>query len=656
MAELADLTRSGRIASGEAQRMSSEYERQLRAANERIGILKQQVQARLAMVRPAMGAYDGELRRLACDAQEERISAQQYQEEMARILGERAALAERERVPLLEALLRAETPQELDGMDDMAPDGETSPIRAAWEVGMRRANIAVAAAIMIAAVLPFFCVSITSVAREGDSLFRAAYAGLGRSSLSLLFVICPLALAAGTGFSSLIRNHRPRALVLLGHGAVAVSAAAILVAIAISYPSPAASDLYAMLVRLGAAEPGLVLMMACVLCLYALAMKDLVFSRRGVLALAVAFGAPILTGTLAWGYCYATSDVKAVISLNAHVETETELMPKAQVEIEVANKGSVPLYIEKRLEEAMSPAQFAVDIQEHADGAWMGMGIPLESAAQAEGDAIRVPPKRILRLTGSFACARSSEGLSLRAILTGVHGAEILSNEITVTLPKPPSPVAESNPAVPDTGPVEPAVEPDASAEIENARVKVEQLQRQLAQDKASTVSSMLRETREAIDKIPGASDREPLNRMVDSAILSAKEREASDILRRANEAFNNEAYDRAASMTRDVLDVFAREPLPVVLTTSDTAAALQEEARNLLDTAGQAGNPELRFTLTGIMRLGDGRKGAFLNDNVTGESLRVGEGDRLRQWQVEKVTAGSVVLVNGTESWELRK
>jgi len=111
---------------------------------------------------------------------------------------------------------------------------------------VRYAGLVVAAAILVASGLPFFSVSIPSVSKEGDSLVRAAYHGLEQSPLCALLALVPVGLAIGTGLTSLNRSRKTRGIILLALTTIVVSLAAVLIAAAFSYPSPALGSLRTM--------------------------------------------------------------------------------------------------------------------------------------------------------------------------------------------------------------------------------------------------------------------------------------------------------------------------------------------------------------------------------------------------------------------------
>ena len=551
---------------------------------------------------------------------------------------------------------KAPTP-ESEGLPGLPGDQRFLP--SAWDTSVRYGGLAVAGTILLASGLPFFSVSIPSLSEAGDPLVRAAYCGLERSPLSALLAIVPVGLAIGTGLASLNRSRETRGMILLALATTVVSLAAVLIAAAFSYPSPSLSGLRTMLSKVGEPESGLVLMTACVLCVYGLGGMSLFSSRRGIVACASAISVPIVMGLCVWAYYSASVRVRASLSLSARpVEVQAQSR-EVDVDVDVTNEGTVPIYIENDVRQAVSRSQFVLDVQQNAAGEWLGGGVVFAPAEQNGKGSPTIAPNGTLRLAGRLSCGEAASNVLLRAVLSGQDDAKIFSNEARVVLPRPPrvprGQLTKREDSMAAPPPVQ-LVAPDPA--LEEAHRKLEQLQQQLTQGKAGPALTSVRETREAIGRIEVASERDPLNRAVDTAILSAKVREASDIMRRADDAFKNETYNRAASLAQEALDVFAKEPLSPMAdhVTASSATALHTDASNLIETAGRAGDPMARFTLTGIMQLANGHTGAFLNDSITGESLRVDEGDHLRQWVVEKISARTVVLRSGTQTWELSK
>jgi len=212
--------------------------------------------------------------------------------------------------------------------------------------------------------------------------------------------------------------------------------------------------------------------------------------------------------------------------------------------------------------------------------------VALAPAEQNGKGSPTIAPNGTLRFTGRLSCEKGASNVSLRAVLSGQDDAKIFSPEAQVVFPKPPpAPPKPLPPANPDA-------EPDPA--VEEAHRKVEQTQQQLGQYKASAALTSVGETREAIEKVKAASERESLNRKVDTAILSAKVREASDVVRNAEDAFKNEAYDRAVSLAQEALDIFAKDPLSPKASETSQATALCTAASYWIEIGKRAGDPVL--------------------------------------------------------------
>jgi len=723
LTKLEGLARAGEVSMEEARQLASDYQDRIRKAEAEITALREQLRARLDTVVPVLEAYDEQVRRLEREAEEGRLSGRRYQKEVARVLDQRAAFANREQVALIEALMRAGNTQALEGLSEISAEAQPGPrSRAVWDTVLRGASLVVALAILVASGLPFFSVHVVSVSEAGDSLVRAAYNGFERSPFLAYLAIVPVVLAMGMGFTFVTRSRKARAMILFTLATVAASFGAVLTGAAFSYPSPTLSGVRTMLYQLGKSEAGLMLLIACVLCMYGLGIMSLSSVRRRISACAWTLGIPLVVGLCVWAYFYLTVQVSASLVLNAKPAEQQEQSRDIDVEVLVTNEGTVPIYVENNISNLISRSQFALNIEQQPNTAdeWHRGGVQLLALRDyvmgedlGEGSE-RILAKGELRFSGRLSGGELASRVALRGILSNQDGAEIMSESVTVDLPEPPpTPVeplttpmptteVESRPFSPDAklaakereasqlmdsadkayqnktydsaanfaqkvveilGDVETStgtalrarateLETRATQAADLVR-KLEELKQHLTQAKASTAEPLLREIREAILKIEPASERDSFNQEVDAAIFSAKQREASDRLQEANEAFKNESYDHAAKLAQEALDVFTHEPLTPTVDAASSPPPVCGDASMLIETAKRAVDPTLRFALTGIIQVDKGNT-AFLNDTITGENFRVAEGDRVKQWKVDEITTKTIVLEKDGQTWEL--
>lgn len=661
LSKLKKLAEEGEVGEEQFKKLGAEYQARFQAADQQIANFKQGINVKLSVIRPTLDAYDGQLRRIEQERVLAKWTQEQYQERVRKVAEERARYARKERVPYLEALLKAELPEHLDALN---PQGAATPARQGvsglpklWDLLLRGAGFAIAAGLFLLLFLPFFSVTLGDLAGEGASLAGATISACHVSFLGLLFTGIPLCLALLVGLISLLPGKGLRGTLHLCLAAILCVSAAVFTAVAFYYPHLLLHQVKLMLMDLGHARAGLLLAMALLGGLYLLALLHLLRSKTGL----VLWAATVLIALIAAGGAAVFLHQWVNIEYRVSLKNTAQHGEQPALDILVENAGNVPLVVQDLLGKTQPSNQVGLVFEEHSESTGWGptaLGVGMNSDPSSP---TLIPPSASLHIP---AHPGLPEGLLKTTIRVGLMRSGVptaYSNDVVITAPAPaPAPVPPSpRPApqpVPNPNPPAPAPNDLAKAQAEEARKKVDELRVRLASGEVDTMVTSITEARAAINLVSLEKERVKLMSSLDESIMTAKDRQGNGLFQRATESYGNGSYERASQLAKEVLDLYAAEPKTMDDALTQNGQALVENAKGLFKDAQQAADPAQRYVITGIVHKGQDEIVGFLQDSLTQQTFRVSPGDQVNDCTVGKIGDREIELQRGGKTFLLHK
>ena len=633
LSRLKKLASAGEVTEDQFKKLSAEYQERFQAADQRVASFKEGIRSKLSVLRPTLGAYEGQLKRLEQEYSEGKCDQRQYQARVLKVVEKRAQYAQKERLPVLEALLKAELPEHLDGLESATAAGSVSarPGRSVsggsvWDMVLRGAGFIVAAGMVASVFVPFFATPLGSLAEEGNSLARATLLSSPNTRLGLLFAGVPVGLGIVVALISLVRGRGLRGALLLLLGTLACLGAAAAVAFVFSYPHPLLQQARSLLTDWGHARVGLPLVLGLLGALHVLALLHL-FRSRTALTLWVS---SLILALLAAGGTALFLHQWVKIEYSVSLKNRAGDAQAAPLEGEVENRGNVPLVIQEVLGNAPSLNQFALQVQRHSEVGWENTAAKWATEKGSLSGPESVAPAGMLHILVDPALPQGMSSVVFRVGLARPGTESRYSNEATIDLA--------------------------SKAKAEEVRKIVGELCIRLASMKAGTVLGAIQEARIAISQVSLEAEREKLNGTLDEAILEAKDREAGELYRRASEANQGGAHERAGQLAQDILDLYDKDPKSLTRELTKDESVLCGKAQEMVQKARRWADPTQRYTVTGIVEKGDGQRVGFLLDNATRQTLRVSPGDKVSDYSVQRITKKEIVLQRGGSTFELRR
>lgn len=677
LSKLKGLFSSGEIADDQYQRLREELQHRLQVAEQEVHRIKAVVSSKLAVIRPTMGAYEGQLNRLKQEAAGGKYTQQEYVRKVQKLAEDRAKFMRNERVAFLEAMLAAESPEALNGVvTSCEPEPEPPEKGETGRLGgimLRGLLILTGSILIIGLFLPLLPVSIEPHFTEGQSLARIYYKGAGIAFHSernggasiaglagaLLLPLLGGVLALALSF---VKKQQLRGVLLLPLAVFLMGGFCAALALAMTYPLPALDELSVSLKEVSSWPPAL--------WDFALGMAMLWFVILGHFLLSIRM--LIVCGTLIFASAGGGAALGLLPASRAHAEIAVDLGndPKQEETAEMfqfllalSNKGNIPLLacMNENRRKASNRYQLSVFQRSGENGEWNEITGQCRSSAP-EFPCSLVSPNDALEEGQNLTYALSAEKpkdlekIWLQVRADNKTGFSVASQPLEITLRRMNEPVQPAPQESMAGNANKPAADTPENNATEEARKKVDELRLRLKSAKAGVLAESVREARSLVNQIQEENDRERFNASLDEAIINAKDRQAGELYQRALDAFQGESFARAASLAKQAIDVYDEEPKTVADNLSPAGDAIYVNAQTLIQNAAIANDPVRRYVVTGIFRKSGTEIAGFVQDTITQQTHRVSDGDSLNDCVVEKVTDGAIALKRGGEKYELHK
>lgn len=662
--KLQQLMESGEVSEEQYGALSAKYAREQHEIDAEIAVLKGRAQETLDGLRATMAAYDDQLAALQRELSEGRISSRLFQKRVEKVQAERAACPAQEEIPILEAVVRANSTVDLAGLEEEPLAFDASPGRneaasqhgTRFDTGLRIAAFFVGLVVLISVFLPFFPNNIQPEPVSAGTLFAFSMANLSDSGFPLLFAGIPAAFGLLVLLTSAVGNRLLRGWILLAEGSAGMMFLAVAAAFVLYFPWPGIGINNVLRWWVPYPPLGMSLLLLAFLAVPFLALIHVLNSRTGVVVWILSFLFVVLTGTVSgaafrFGAHAAASASLKTSEIVAALKTEQMDKPaEALLEAEVSNNGNVPLFLREKLPAEAVRSEYEFGLEAKLPGKeWMPVEERFDCTKVVSVNASEVVKAKVV-------LPKDGSPVVFRVRLTGTDGVGHFSNEITVEPPRTgsgplPSAVAAA-PPVPVPG-VE-ASGASGNALEEKARDLVDTVKTKLVTELPAKLLTQIQEARNAIDRLPEDA-RLVLDEQLDEAILSAKDKHAEELLKKAEEAMQAGTFPAAIASSQELLNSYDEEPLARVVPLSYDAQGMMDGAQQIFDQASLAGDPSVRFRVTGFMETGPMGPTAFLVDNLTGQTFRVQQGAVVGEWSVSEMHNRRVVLKKGDQTWEVR-
>ncbi len=618
----------------QTSQLKTEYEERLQAVEQKVSSLKSGFARQIRQMEITLRAYDEQIAQLKAKAASGQVTPRRYKREIEKL--SRGRHASEEKLSALQTMSRAESGADLS---NMIPPPEVKIGRGTLSVNdliLRYAGMVPAVMLLVSIFMPV----ATAMGTGHVSLLQAGrlaqMAGDGRG---VFLWLIPLAVACAAGAASMARNRMVRGGLMLALGTLCLAPLAMAMAFALFYPRTGADGLDSLAEAVINPGSGAFVILAALTAIYIFGGVNVGRSSQGRrwCILATMFLILVSLGTTA--YCVVIVNAKPTVT----VAIGDQGLFGANLDIDVFNGGNLPLVLRRELGQTSKRNEFVLKIQRRGqDQGWQDVETGLGLGVLDVDNAI-VKPNTTRTITWP-AKIETDSAVVFRAVLVNANGRVVISKPVEVVRSRSAAAVHSRSASVSDTT--------DENANLTLAQKKVDELEAQGGTITERMLSHEVAAARDAVDKLQDSTEKEYMHRRIDRVILTVRDRQAKPLMDKAADYANKKLDSMALAAYKDATDIYQRVPKPLVL---HDVPQIVREAEQAIRRIQLSRNPIERFEVRGIVKRG-GTAVAMLFDKLTGSSRPAQEGERLDEFQVEKVdqSQGIVTISRGGKRFEL--